>query len=72
MSSPSPKPIQISQSATPAETAAIAAAISRFQGDTAVAAPVTDTAIDPWLRAGLVEGVSSAAEFGPRDPQILF
>ena len=62
----------IPASATPAEAAAISAAIQRFQSDTAVAAPPGDTATNPWLRAALVEGVSAKDEFGPRDPRELF
>lgn len=59
-------------SASPAEAAAIAAAIQRFQSDTAVPAPVADTGMDPWLKAALVEGVSAKDGFGPGDPGDLF
>lgn len=52
-------------SASPAEAAAIAAAIQRFQADTA-SAPVADTGgIDPWLKAALSEGVAAKSLFGP-------
>ncbi len=59
-------------SATPAEAAAIAAAIQRFEGDTAVAPPAEDSRMDPWLRAALVEGVSAKTGFGRQDPRELF
>jgi len=62
----------IPASATPAEAAAISAAIQRFQTDTAIAAPPADTAMNPWLRAALVEGVSAKDDFGPPDPRDLF
>ncbi len=62
----------ITSAATPAEAAAIAAAIQRFEGDTAVAPPAGDTGLNPWLRAALVEGVSAKDEFGRHDPRELF
>ena len=59
-----PRPrIELRQSAaSPAEAAAIAAAIEQFLRDTAPvpAAPSVDA--DPWLRAGLFEGVGLAAD----------
>jgi hypothetical protein len=61
-------PIEISQPATPEETAAIAAAVQRFSADTAVAAPVEPAGIDPWLRAALEDGVSAKEPFGPGRP----
>lgn len=42
--------------ASPAEAAAIAAAIQQFLHDTAPAPTPSGPAIDPWLRAGLMEG----------------
>ncbi|MGA7396741.1 MAG: hypothetical protein WBW62_04770 [Solirubrobacterales bacterium] len=60
------------QTATDSEAAAISAAIQRFQSDTAVAPPVADTGMDPWLKAALVEGVSAKDGFGPGDPGDLF
>jgi|GEM_PF-1396975 len=59
-------------SATPAEAAAISAAIQRFQSDTAVPPAPEATAMNPWLKAALVEGVSAKDDFGPRDPGDLF
>ncbi len=63
--------ISIEGPATPAETAAISAAVERFIGDTAVAPPAIDTAMNPWLRAALVEGVEAKNSFGPGDPREL-
>ena len=68
----SPSSLKISQSATPAEAAAIAAAVQRFGGDTAVALPAAEDAISPWLKAAMVEGVSAKDSFGPGDPGDLF
>lgn len=59
-------------SATEAEAAAIAAAIQRFQADTAVAPPPESGAMNPWLRAALLEGVDAKSSFGPRDPRYDF
>jgi hypothetical protein len=64
--------IEIEGPATPAEAAAVSAAIERFLGDTAVAPPPVETGMNPWLRAALVEGVSSKDDFAPRDPDGLF
>jgi hypothetical protein len=64
--------ISISGPATPAEAAAVSAAIERFLADTALAPPATDESMDPWLRTALVEGVSARDSFGPRDPRELF
>ena len=54
--------------ATPDEAAAVAAAIQRFQADTAIAPPPEKTGMNPWLRAALVEGVSAKTSFGPGEP----
>ncbi len=64
--------ISIAGSASPAETAAISAAIERFLGDTAAAAPPAGPELNPWLTAALVEGVGSKDSFGPADPRELF
>lgn len=61
-------PISISQSATPHEAAAIAAAIQRFSQDTAVAPPDESTEMNPWLKAALLEGVGAKETFGPGEP----
>ena len=53
---PSRPRIEVRQSAaSPKEAAAIAAAIQQFLRDTAPAPVPAETAIDPWLRAGLME-----------------
>jgi hypothetical protein len=44
-------------SASPAEAAAIAAAIEQFLRDTAPPPEAAPEGISPWLRAGLFEGV---------------
>ena len=59
-------------SASPAEAAAITAAVQRFQSDTAVAPPAENTGMNPWQKAALAEGVSAKDDFGPRDPGSLF
>ncbi len=59
---------EISQTATPEETAAIAAAIQRFSADTTVVLAAEPTGMDPWLKAALEEGVSAKAVFGPGEP----
>jgi hypothetical protein len=48
--------IELRQSASPAEAAAIAAAIEQFLRDTAPPPAAPRQAVDPWLRAGLLEG----------------
>jgi hypothetical protein len=47
------------QSPNTDEAAAIAAAIERFQAETASAGTVDEESIGPWQRAALVEGVSA-------------
>jgi hypothetical protein len=47
------------RSPNPDEAAAIAAAISRFQAETAPLEAVAGEAVGPWQRAALVEGVSA-------------
>ncbi len=49
--------IEIRQSAaSPAEAAAIAAAIQQFLRDTAPPPSAPEQSLNPWLRAGLMEG----------------
>jgi len=59
-------------SASPAETAAIAAAIEQFLRDTAPPPEPASAAISPWLRAGLFEGAgldaSSPLPWGDPEP----
>lgn len=49
-------------SASPAEAAAVVAALERFMRETAPAAQQTREGLDPWRKAALLEGVS-------RDPE---
>ena len=63
-----PRPrIEITQSsASPQEAAAIAAAIEQFLRDTAPAPRSDDTdQLNPWLRAGLMEGIGLTADSTP-------
>ena len=64
--------ISISGPATPAEAAAVSAAIERFLGDTSVAPPPADEGMNPWLKAALKDGVSAKESFGPGSPDDLF
>jgi hypothetical protein len=52
-------------STSPAQAAAIAAAIERFQRATAPPATPSDESLDPWIRAAILEGVA-------RDPESMF
>ena len=63
--------ISISGSATPAEAAAVSAAIERFLGDTAIAPAPVEEAMNPWLKAALADGVSAKESFGPGSPDDL-
>jgi hypothetical protein len=60
----------IAPSASPEEAAAIVAALERFMRDTAppLAAPVE--AVDPWLRAAMLEGVAREGPADEPDPWI--
>jgi hypothetical protein len=49
----------MSRSPTADETAAAAAAIARFEAETAPAAGGADQAPSPWQRAALIEGVGA-------------
>jgi hypothetical protein len=51
--------------ATPAEAAAIAAAIEQFLRDTAPAPQPAVDEMNPWLRAGLMEGIGLPADASP-------
>jgi hypothetical protein len=53
--SPSRPRIEVRQSASPEEAAAIAAAIEQFMRDTAPPPAPAGPAMSPWLRAGLLE-----------------
>jgi len=53
-----PKLELIAPTATPAEAAAIVAALERFMRDTAPPPAKPEPEIDPWLRAAMLEGLS--------------
>jgi hypothetical protein len=58
----------IAPSASPAEAAAIVAALERFMRDTAPCiAPPTEH-LDPWTRAAMLEGVAQEGLGGESDP----
>jgi len=48
----------IAPSASPQEAAAIVAALERFMRDTAPPLATSAEAVDPWLRAAMLEGVA--------------
>lgn len=63
-----PKLELIAPSASPAEAAAIVAALERFMRDTAPAIAPQPQRIDPWLRAAMLEAVSYEAPGDEPDP----
>jgi hypothetical protein len=54
--SPARPRIEVRQSASPEEAAAIAAAIEQFMRDTAPPPAAAGRRLSPWLRAGLFAG----------------
>lgn len=52
----------LSESASPAEAAAIIAALERFLRETAPAPSAQRTSVDRWRRAALLEGVSAESD----------
>jgi hypothetical protein len=62
-----PKLELIAPSASPAEAAAIVAALERFMRDTAPPLAPQPKAIDPWLRVAMLEAVSRDIGFRPPD-----
>ena len=70
--SPARPRIEVRQSASPEEAAAIAAAIEQFMRDTAPPPAATGPSISPWLRAGLFESAKRASTeptpWGDPDP----
>jgi hypothetical protein len=62
---PRPRIAITHSSASPAEAAAIAAAIEQFLRDTAPAPQPETNEMNPWVRAGLMEGVGLPANAAP-------
>jgi hypothetical protein len=62
---PRPRIEMTHAAASPAEAAAIAAAIEQFLRDTAPAPQPETEEISPWLKAGLMEGVGLPADAAP-------
>jgi hypothetical protein len=65
-----PKLKLIAPSASPAEAAAIVAALERFMRDTAPQTVPPDECIDPWTRAAMLEGVAREGRSDEPDPWI--
>jgi hypothetical protein len=65
-----PKLELIAPSASPAEAAAIVAALERFMRDTAPPLAAPSESIDPWLRAAMLEGVAREGRGDEPDPWI--
>ena len=55
----------IAPSASPQEAAAIVAALERFMRETAARRRHRPAAVDPWLRAALLEAVEARRRAGP-------
>jgi hypothetical protein len=62
---PRPRIEMTHAAATPAEAAAIAAAIEQFLRDTAPAPHPAADEVSPWLNAGLMEGIGLPADAAP-------
>jgi hypothetical protein len=58
----------IAPSASPAETAAIMAALERFMRDTAPRLAPPNEHLDPWTRAAMLEGVAREGLGDEPDP----
>jgi hypothetical protein len=65
-----PKLELIAPAASPAEAAAIVAALERFMRDTAPRPTPPAEHVDPWLRAAMLEGVSREGRVDEPDPWI--
>ena len=63
--SPARPRIELRQSASPEEAAAIAAAIEQFMRDTAPPPADAGSSMSPWLRAGLMEGAKRTSAEPP-------
>jgi hypothetical protein len=62
---PRPRIAITHSSASPEEAAAIAAAIEQFLRDTAPPPQPKEEGMNPWLRAGLMEGIGLPADATP-------
>jgi hypothetical protein len=62
-----PKLELIAPSASPAEAAAVVAALERFMRDTAPRIAPAAAGVDPWLRAAMLEGVARDIGSRPSD-----
>jgi hypothetical protein len=62
-----PKLELIAPAASPAEAAAVVAALERFMRDTAPRIAPSPESVDPWLRAAMLEGVARDV-YGSRPP----
>lgn len=58
----------IAPSASPAQAAAIVAALERFMRDTAPPLAPAPDALDPWLRAAMLEGAARQAAVDEPEP----
>jgi hypothetical protein len=56
--------IELPESASPEEAAAIAAAIEQFLRDTSPPPAPPERAMSPWLRAGLLEATGARGLWG--------
>jgi hypothetical protein len=65
-----PKLKLIAPSASPAEAAAIVAALERFMRDTAPRTAPPAERVDPWLRAAMLEGVAREGRGDEPDPWV--
>jgi hypothetical protein len=65
-----PKLELIAPSASPAQAAAIVAALERFMRDTAARLASPSEHLDPWMRAAMLEGVARAGLGDEPDPWI--
>jgi hypothetical protein len=65
-----PKLELIAPSASPAEAAAIVAALERFMRDTAPRLTPPSEPVDPWLRVAMLEGVGREGLGDEPDPWI--
>ncbi|MGA9875293.1 MAG: hypothetical protein WBQ21_05735 [Solirubrobacteraceae bacterium] len=63
-----PKLELIAPAASPAEAAAIVAALERFMRDTAPRIAPSAERVDPWLRAAMLEGVAREGRSDEPDP----